>query len=128
MLYLNYQSHYQHLIRIQFNFNKCCIWINCDVDTIQVANLFNFNKCCIWICCSFASRSYFWLDLTLTSVVFEFPYTPTSFAAAVFNFNKCCIWMWLEIYKFRFFRLFNFNKCCIWIYLQQKYILFYLFI
>ena len=76
-----------------FNFNKCCIWIIPDSYSRQQMILFNFNKCCIWMCtCESLSSALLqfnfnkcciWmkiegfagggnLNLTLTSVVFEF--------------------------------------------------------
>ena len=36
-------------VTIEFNFNKCCIWITPKVATMENPKLFNFNKCCIWI-------------------------------------------------------------------------------
>ena len=54
----------------KFNFNKCCIWIDCLDRYVPQLKKFNFNKCCIWIRntgCSAFEAFY----LTLTSVVFE---------------------------------------------------------
>ena len=34
---------------IEFNFNKCCIWIWDNLLDLMLKTLFNFNKCCIWI-------------------------------------------------------------------------------
>ena len=36
-------------IYLQFNFNKCCIWIRAVNDEVERPLIFNFNKCCIWI-------------------------------------------------------------------------------
>ena len=77
------------------------------------------------------------MDLTLTSVVFEYAFYFTSTKNYFgFNFNKCCIWIAIpvtinikanidltltsvvfELNQLLYIAcsiLFNFNKCCIW--------------
>ena len=112
MLYLNWIDFNNYTLYIQFNFNKCCIWIVTFTITSPSIGKFNFNKCCIWIV----------------------TFTITSPSIGKFNFNKCCIWILILNHHQQYFHyltltsvvfechllplvaiyilLFNFNKCC----------------
>ena len=136
MLYLNLIRQLTMVNILTFNFNKCCIWIRHVLYVSFLIYLFNFNKCCIWITRYKASKQL-GLNLTLTSVVFEFlntispplmqsNLTLTSVVFELlliliyihmykFNFNKCCIWIFYSPFVYANRLQFNFNKCCIWI-------------
>ena len=138
MLYLNSRWYFLLTLEdIEFNFNKCCIWIIYMAAPVPNQEIFNFNKCCIWIYINiflllllyhltltsvvfefckvfFISASRY--NLTLTSVVFEFnPDAKNYIWLPWFNFNKCCIWIFYLHLPYDLARQFNFNKCCIWI-------------
>ena len=82
-----------------FNFNKCCIWMIEKNKNKDISLSFNFNKCCIWIvfCIIHFAPS---LNLTLTSVVFEYPayrqanigYLHLTLTSVVFELFCCRLW------------------------------------
>ena len=82
MLYLNLQNNLYAKLLIEFNFNKCCIWIKNHLLYPKKSALFNFNKCCIWIfyyILYIDALSY----LTLTNVVFELTDKPSGYSTKI---------------------------------------------